>query len=129
MSSSTAMPMRPACWAAGGGSSSPVKRYGKDLRKRLELEEGNDELVIVFDPDPREAGPPYNQQNATCLHLEQMEKRDWYLGIGDLKFNIHVKEETGAIELMLYDGEETKFTDSRSGVRPSTSRGDVDDET
>src|ERR1700747_282021 len=49
-----------------------------------------DELAIVFDPDPCESGPPFTQQNASCLHLEQMDERNWYLGIGDLQFNVHV---------------------------------------
>jgi hypothetical protein len=59
--------------------------------RATEFEQGGvfDELVIVFDPDPEESGPPFNQQNASCLHLEQMDRRDWYVGIGDLKFNLH----------------------------------------
>jgi hypothetical protein len=38
-----------------------------------------------------------------------MDERNWYLGIGDLKFNLHVKEDKDALEVMLYDGEETEF--------------------
>ena len=87
------------------------------LRPKERFEEGGvfDELVILFDPDLAESGPPYTQQNATCLHIEQMDERNWYLGIGDLKFNLHVKEGTGALEVMLYDGEETEFSDERGG--------------
>jgi hypothetical protein len=73
-----------------------------------------DELVILFDHDQGEQGPPYTQQNATCLHLEQMDDRNWYLGIGDLTFGIHVRERTRALEVMLYDGRTTEFSDKRS---------------
>jgi hypothetical protein len=86
------------------------------LRVKEWFEDGGvfDELVILFDPDPAESGPPYTQQNATCLHLEQMDERNWYLGVGDLKFNVYVKKDTGALEVTLYDGEETEFRDGRS---------------
>ena len=73
-----------------------------------------DELVIVFDPNPAESGPPFLQQNASCLHLEQMDGRNWYLGIGDLKFNLHVRADNGALEVKLYDGQTTSFSDERS---------------
>lgn len=52
----------------------------------------------MFDPDPEEFGPAFNQQNAGYLHLEQMDRRNWYLGIGDLKFNLHVSEGSGALD-------------------------------
>jgi len=88
---------------------------GVRLKERFEAGGIFDELVILFDPDPAESGPPYKQQNATCLHLEQMDERNWYLGIGDLKFNLHVKEGTGSLEVTLYDGQETEFSDNRGG--------------
>ena len=72
-----------------------------------------DELVIVFDPNPAESGPPFLQQNASCMHLEQMNDRNWYLGIGDLKFNLHVRPDNGALEVKLYDGQTTLFSDER----------------
>jgi hypothetical protein len=83
--------------------------------RATEFEQGGvfDELVMVFDPDPVESGPPFNQQNASCLHLEQMDRRNWYLGIGDLKFNLHVRADNGALEVTLYDGQTTKFSDGR----------------
>lgn len=63
-----------------------------------------DEVVILFKPEPDENGPPFTQQNSTCFHLEQMNNKDWYLGIGDTKFNIHVKND-GSLEVMLQEGE------------------------
>ena len=68
-----------------------------------------DELVIVFAPDPdRHPPPPFEQRNSTVLHLEQMNGRDWYLGIGDRGFNIHVNRKTGALELMQTHGPDVR---------------------
>jgi hypothetical protein len=89
--------------------------YTELNERATEFEHGGvfDGLVIVFDPDPGEFGPPFNQQNASCLHLEQMDRRNWYLGVGDLKFNLHVRVDNGALEVTLYDGRTTKFSDER----------------
>ena len=80
--------------------------YGA-LEKNVEdcFERGSvfDELAICFAPDPDQNKPPFTQHNATTLHLEQMNARDWLLAIGDYKFNIHVGKD-GALELMQQDG-------------------------
>lgn len=76
------------------------------MRRVFEAGAVLDEVVILFESDPGEHGPPYTQQNATCLHLEQMDERDWYLGIGNY---------TDAIEVTLWDDEQTIFSDSCGG--------------
>jgi hypothetical protein len=53
-----------------------------------------DEVVIIFDP---------KNPNASCLHLEQMSTRSWYLGFGDIKLNIRVKL-NGTLDVTHYDG-------------------------
>ena len=89
-----------------GNMISAIANGGKSEAEKHSLYETGhifDELAIIFDPD---------HHNETCLHLEQMNERDWYLGIGDLQFNIHVGED-GALSVMLYGQEETKFEDGR----------------
>ena len=75
------------------------------LDDRLGFEKGGvlDEVVIVFDSE---------HHNASCFHLEQMDHNSWFLGIGDLKFNIKVRKD-GRLETVLYDGD-TGFEDKRS---------------
>jgi hypothetical protein len=73
-----------------------------------------DELVIVFDPNPAESGPPFFQQNVSCMHLGRMDGRNWHLGIGNLKFNFQVRADNGALEVKLYDGQTMSFSDERS---------------
>jgi hypothetical protein len=63
----------------------------------------------------RESGPRTLNRNETCLHLEQMNEPNWYVDICELKFKLHVREGTGAVQLRLYDGQETEFGDKRSG--------------
>lgn len=64
-----------------------------------------DEVVIVFAPDLTQS---IAQHNSTVFHLEQMNGRDWYLGIGDRGFNIHVNRKTGALELMQTQGPDVR---------------------
>ena len=40
-----------------------------------------------------------------------VDGRNWYLGIGD--FNLRVRAGNGALEVKLYDGQTTSFSDER----------------
>jgi hypothetical protein len=64
-----------------------------------------DEVVIVFAPSLTQS---FTQHNSTVFHLEQMNGHDWYLGIGDRGFNIHVNRKTGALELMQTQGPDVR---------------------
>lgn len=86
---------------------------------RLSIESGNylglgsgigeaggvlDEVVIVFDPEHR---------NESCLHLEQMGTRDWFLGLGEIQLNIRVKKD-GTLDVMQYGGADIREGRSRA---------------
>jgi hypothetical protein len=75
--------------------------------RATEFEQGGvfDELVIVFEPDPEESGPPSNQQKCELPPPGADGHPQLVSGNWRPEFNLHVRENSGALEVTLYDGQ------------------------